>query len=196
LEFNAKLSSRLPRDRMVMEPDGSWYRECTPSWLPSYLAGVRWINADEEFTFGAIGDQQLAIYDVKTQNDLLGVQVGLELTEQHCRWNWGATAKLGGYVNFVEQQTTYDAILGGATVVARNEIATDEQLTLGVDVQIKASYQIRPNLALRVGYEFTYLQGMALAPQQVEFNAAAAPVLRSGNHYFLDGGNIGIEWVW
>jgi hypothetical protein len=199
LEINAKLSSRLPRDRMVMEPDGSWYRECTSSWLPSYIAGVRWINAEEQFTFGAIGAlpaQQLALYDITTQNDLLGVQLGLELTEQHCRWNWGASAKLGGYVNIVEQHTTYDAFIGTTTLAARDELATDATMTIGIDVNLKASYQIRPNLALKVGYEFIWLQGMALAPQQLEFNTAAAPVLRTGNHYFLDGGNIGIEWVW
>jgi hypothetical protein len=195
LEINAKLSSRLPRDRMVMGPDGSWVRECTPSWLPSYMAGVRWINAEEQFSFGAIGPQQFALYDITTQNDLLGVQLGLELTEQHCRWNWGATGKLGGYVNFAEQHTLYDSQVGAQTFT-RDELKTDEELTLGLELNLRASYQIRPNLALRVGYNFMYLQGLALGPQQLEFNTANTPILRTGNHYFLDGGNIGIEWVW
>ncbi|MEX0585185.1 MAG: hypothetical protein WD176_00985, partial [Pirellulales bacterium] len=195
VEINAKLSSRLPRDRMVLQPDGHWYRECTPSWLPTYLAGIRWINAEEQFAFGAIGPQQFALYDITTHNDLLGVQLGFEMFEQHCRWNWGGTVKVGGYVNFADQHTVYDANVGGFAF-NRDEMKSGEQLSLAIELNLRASYQLRPNLAIRIGYDFMFLQGLALGPQQLEFNTATAPVLRTGNHYFLDGGMLGLEWVW
>ena len=57
-------------------------------------------------------------------------------------------------------------------------------------------YQLRPNLAIRASYDFTWIQGVALAPEQATFNSAAPEVVNVGGSMLLQGGSIGFEWVW
>ncbi len=206
-EMNAKISRRLGRDRMVLKPDGRWERQCDPGRTPTFLAGFRAITIDEEFSFdaqrtGFVGDPDLpnafGTYDIDAQNRLFGLQLGAELIQQHCNWSFGVRGKLGGYANFVDQTTQVrvsDTRPGLASSV-RDEQASDVQLAMGAELGLVGTYQIRPNIAFRAAYDFIYLQGLALAPQQLDFNTAPQPNVRSGSHQFLNGGTVGLEFVW
>jgi hypothetical protein len=213
-EINAKIARRLGRDRLVLQPNGEWTRECNPGLLPSFLAGVRMISIDEDFKFEAqrtpfsnnlsIGGAPIALpaadgrYAIETSNRLFGVQVGADLVEQRCNWSFGVRSKIGGYYNFAEQSSVVriNDTAGGFTTQTRDERASDEQLTLAVELGLVGSYQLRPNVAIRGGYDFMWLQGLALAPEQLDFNAAPIPNVRTGSHHLYDGMSLGIEWVW
>ncbi|HEU4766476.1 MAG TPA: hypothetical protein VFS77_03855, partial [Pyrinomonadaceae bacterium] len=109
---------------------------------------------------------------------------------------YGVRGKLGGYANFVEQHSVVvinDPVLGD---VNRDERASDVQMTLGAELGLVGTYQFRPNIAFRASYDFMYLQGLALGPQQLDFNGAPVPNVRSGSHIFFNGGSVGLEVVW
>ena len=42
----------------------------------------------------AVGD-----YDIVSHNNLLGLQIGAEMSFRTCRWAWGVHGKLGPYIN-------------------------------------------------------------------------------------------------
>jgi hypothetical protein len=206
-EMNAKISRRLGRDRMVLKPDGRWERQCDPGRTPTFLAGFRAITIDEEFSFdaqrtGFVGNPNLpnafGTYDIDAQNRMFGLQLGAELIQQHCNWSFGVRGKLGGYVNFVDQttQVRVSDTRPGLVSSVRDEEASDVQMAMGAELGLVGTYQIRPNIAFRASYDFIYLQGLALAPEQLDFNTASLPEVRSGSHYFLNGGTVGFEFVW
>lgn len=206
-EVNAKISRRLGRDQMVLTPDGHWERQCAPGKTPTFLGGFRIITIDEEFSFDAQRTGLSSItnlpdasgtYDIDAQNRLFGLQLGAEMIQQHCNWSFGVGGKIGGYANFVDQTTTVRVsdTRTGLSSSSRDESASDVQMALGAELKLLGTYQIRPNIALRCSYDFIYLQGLALAPQQLDFNAAPQPNVRSGAHQFLNGGSVGLEIVW
>lgn len=213
-EINAKIARRLGRDRMILKPDGHWERQCDPGKTPTFLAGFRTIHIGEDFSFTAqraaktlrnssntadvILPDASGLYDIGTQNRLFGLQLGAELFNQHCQFSWGVRGKVGGYANFTEQETTVRVsdTFTGLSSSTRDERATDVQMALACELGLTGTYQIRPNIALRCSYDFIYLQGLALAPQQLDFNAAPQPNVRSGAHQFLNGGSVGLEIVW
>jgi hypothetical protein len=215
-EVNAKIARRLGRDRMVLKPDGHWERQCDPGKTPTFLAGFRTIHITEDFAFTA-QRSQITVDDIRvgpvvpinlpsadgryaidTENRLFGIQLGAELYNQHCNFSWGVRGKVGGYANFAEQNTTVRVTDPFVEVFesSRDETATDTQLALGIELGLVGTYQIRPNLALKCGYDFMFLQGLALAPEQLDFNQAPTPNVRTGSHYFMNGGSIGLELVW
>lgn len=206
-EVNAKISRRLGRDQMVLTPNGQWERQCAPGKTPTFLGGFRIITIDEEFSFDAQREGLSSItnlpdasgtYDIDAQNRLFGLQLGAEMIQQHCNWSFGVGGKIGGYANFADQTTTVrisDARVGLSSS-NRDESASDVQMALGAELKLLGTYQFRPNVALRCSYDFIYLQGLALAPQQLDFNAAPQPNVRSGAHQFLNGGSVGLEVVW
>jgi hypothetical protein len=205
-ELNRKLRFRLGRDRLILNPEGEWQRECNPGWTPSFFGGVRVLNVDENFAFVSFGtnangvsapEEENARYEIKTNNDLVGLQIGAELFEQHCNWSVGVRGKLGGLVNFAGQQSFLQITsLQNPIDFPEFREASDTQLAFMAELGIVASYQLQPNVALRASYDFMYLQGLALAPQQMQMNFAAPPKLTSGSHIFYDGASVGLEIVW
>ena len=197
-EVNLRRQDRLGRDQMVYTPDGSWTRHATPRRIWSLLAGMRYINYDEAFEFNSVdtvfnvGDMGSLVID--SQNDMFGFQVGAEWTEQFETWSWGLRGKLGSFVNFADQQTVLTTTPDDAIERARG--ARDEQLTMLAEFGMVARYQVRPNLALRASYDFSWFQGVALAPEQATFNSASPEVVNVGGNVLLQGGSVGFEWVW
>jgi hypothetical protein len=202
-ELNYKLRFRLSRDRLVLSPEGEWQRECTPGWTPSFLGGVRVITVDETFGLGSVGFQptdgsppDTARYDIRTNNNLVGLQIGAELLEQHCNWSVGVRTKLGGLVNFASQESLLQINVDPPPDFPEFREASDTQLGFLAELGLVASYHFRPNIALRASYDFLYVQGLALGPQQLQFNFADPPDVVSGNHIFYDGASVGLEIVW
>ncbi|MCH8923746.1 MAG: BBP7 family outer membrane beta-barrel protein [Planctomycetes bacterium] len=199
-EINVRMQDRLGRDQMVYTPDGRWTRHATPRRNWSFLGGIRYINYDEAFSFNSTNPDFLSFgatsgsLDIQSQNNLFGLHVGAEWTEQFETWSWGLRGKLGSFVNFADQQSVI--VTTPADAIERARSADDEQLTMLVEFGMIARYQVRPNLALRASYDFMWLQGVALAPEQATFNSAAPEVVNVGGNILFQGGSVGFEMVW
>ena len=117
----------------------------------------------------AVGD-----YDIVTHNGLLGLQIGADMTFRQCRWAWGIESKVGPYINFGNQTSTIDAaVLDGPARPAYDQqlAANPYQAALIGEVGFQATYKFRPNLMGRAAYDFMWISGVALAPEQLQFVA-------------------------
>lgn len=100
-EVNLRFRPRGRPDRLVLRPDGSWRRECQPGWQWAYLVGLRVTTVDESFSLHSEGDifynslshNVSGDYTSRTQNDLIGLQVGFEAMQRQCKYSSGRSGK-------------------------------------------------------------------------------------------------------
>jgi len=163
------------------------------SWL-SWLVGFRWVelyeNLDLHFTAPlATGDLRF-----QTANRLYGGQAGASAL----LWNRGAlrvdsVLKAGLYGNAASNQFLLTQSIGPAFRAAdqRGQVAF-----LG-DISIVGVYQWTDNIALRGGYQLLWLDGVALAPDQIAAtHAITANGIDTTGDSFYHGALLGLEVAW
>ncbi|MFZ5832497.1 MAG: hypothetical protein ACOY3P_20615 [Planctomycetota bacterium] len=203
-EWNLRFAPRGRNDRLVLHPDGQWRRECQPGCYVSYLAGVRFVSLDESSHFSSRGviDDDGALssiagdYDVFSQNDMLGVQGGIDVTWRRCRADWGVRAKGAALVNWSQQLSaigTSDPIFVDLSDVLE---ASDDEAAFIAEVQFHASYRLRPNLIVSARYDLMWMFGMALAPEQMVFETDPVARVDSDGEIFINGLTLAAEVTW
>ena len=92
-ELNGRFTPRAEPDRLVLQPNGKWRRECKPGTYMSYLYGIRFFQENETFHFHGQsttnGVTDTGDYNISSHNCLLGFQIGADLAFRKCRWEWG-----------------------------------------------------------------------------------------------------------
>ncbi|MGW8257410.1 MAG: BBP7 family outer membrane beta-barrel protein [Thermoguttaceae bacterium] len=215
-ELNLRLRPRGRPDQLVLHPSGRWRRECQPGTYLSYLVGIRYITLGEGMHWHSEGNIQYSEttstgplvdhpisgdYDVKTENDLLGFQIGADLMFRRCKWSWGVEAKIGPYVNFardVQSILTSAPFDPYATVdidTGRLE-AQKQNASLVGEIKFLASYRFRPNLIGHASYEFMWMSGLALGPEQIQLVTNPLAHINTNGSVFLNGVSLGLEWCW
>jgi hypothetical protein len=208
-ELNLRFSPRGRPDRLVLHPSGRWRRECQPGRHYSYLFGVRVMSIDEGFTWESQGAFEVngfpystvgAAYLVSSYNDLVGLQFGAELMERNCRYSWGLRAKAGPYINFGSQisQVLTDAAgdpYATTFLNYRRSASKDDAAFIG-EVGLVGTYQFSPNMALRASYDFMWVVGLALAPEQLSFQTDPPKKVNMDGMGYYHGLSLGFEWSW
>jgi hypothetical protein len=206
-EVNGRINPRGEPDRLTLQPNGKWRRECQPGTYMSYLYGLRFMQIDETFRFSSRSqffDRDLQIqtasgnYDIVTHNNLLGLQIGADMTFRKCRWAWGVESKLGPFANFSDQTSTIEAEIDGQPggAVHQRLIASRCQAALIGEVGFQATYKFRPNLVGRAAYDFMWVTALALAPEQLQFSADPDERINVNGSIFSQGVSLGLEWLW
>jgi hypothetical protein len=208
-ELNLRLCPRGRPDQLVLHPNGRWRRECQPGMLMSYLVGIRYMTIGDGFLLHSQGtvdvnDQSFATsadQNVQTQNDLLGLQFGAAFNFQHCNWDWNAHVKVGPYLNFADNdQIIVNHVPDGyplSDVLFNDHFFVRRQKAAFVgEVGFSADYKFRPNLIGRAGYDFMWVTGLALAPEQVEFSYAPVGKINCNGSILAHGIELGLEWRW
>lgn len=206
-EWNYNVAQRMRKDRMELDPSGEWVRRATPGWAWSWLAGLRYFDLEERLDWFATdiasidttdGDTD-GVYDIDTSNNLFGLQLGGGLTFDHDRWNVTLSTKHGFFVNDARATTslTYTDPDNDPTIRLNNY--TTDLHENGVSYMatgaITGRYHLRPNISLRAGWEFMYVTGLALAPNQANFNPALAQLGLTGDAFY-HGVSAGTEFFW
>jgi hypothetical protein len=221
VETDLRLRHRPDKDRLVMSPDGTWTRQYTSSYVPSLLLGLRYISLNEDYSFFSrsfgetlnpdeevipISENEFrGDYNISTQNDLLGIQIGGDLINQRERWYWGVRGKAGAFINFAEQFTVAQfndlrATGPGAPgdpsidVTPRVEEASRANEAFFGEVSVMTAYHFTPNFTARASYDFMWLAGVALAPDQFTFIETNR--LSLDGLIFYQGLSLGLEVVW
>lgn len=187
-EWNVRLEPRGRADRLVGLPNGQWRRECQQGKYISYLVGARFLLLNESLQFHGEGlfdafdtngnllssRRNTGDYGIFTHNNLLGLQCGADMSFRHCRWDWGVRGKVGPYVNFADQNShsVTNAFGDPYATQALDIHVTDrhDQVALVGEVAIYGDYRIKPNVILHSSWDFMWLTGLALAPNQLNFN--------------------------
>jgi hypothetical protein len=198
-ELNYRISWRLGRDQMVLQPGGDWVRQATPGTLFSVLSGVRVVRLNERFNYTSVStDPSLRRGKLTsfTKNDLVGLQLGGLFMQQHSNWNWGVSGKTGVYVNFTSMTSdvlTVDPVL---LELDRHDRAEEDVLSFLGELSVFGRYHIRPNASFRVAYEALWLNRIAQANQQIFLTSAPLRAVETGGSPNFMGVSFGFEATW
>jgi hypothetical protein len=209
-ELNGRLVPRGESDRVVLDPSGRWKRECQEGTYMSYLYGIRFMQIDESFLFQSQGQGQWGSdwsqeiqhangeYDAFTHNSLLGLQIGTEMTFRHCKWDWGFQAKAGPYLNFANQTSTINAYIVDGTPhdpYERRFVKDFNNAAIIGEVGVHGAYKIRPNVVAKAQYDFMWIAGVALAPEQLQMVAEPVNRINTNGSIYSHGISLGLEWM-
>jgi len=192
IEYTSVLDSwELSVRNRFAEPEGRYHG--------SFLAGFRYVRLDEQFRHFTITPTGQMDYTVRTFNDLIGFQVGGDLSLRPTpRLLIGVEGKAGIYGNPGEQQTTInaDSLVGTFT---EREINTE--IAFVGEADFFAVYNFNQRFSIRGGYQLFYLSGVALGTEN--FNPgppfvadARTPFVNVDGDLFLHGFHVGFEYVW
>lgn len=167
-----------------------------------WLAGFRYLDLPEELRIYGERDAgdppgiESGVYDIRTNNQLYGGQLGARFRCWGKKLGWEATGKLGIFGNEANQEqyvTDYpDFELRPTTGADGCEVAFVGDLNLSL------IYRLSDVWSLRGGYNLIWISGVALAPDQLDFSGTlpAGDRLHSNGSLFLHGVSCGVEARW
>ncbi|MGA2061134.1 MAG: BBP7 family outer membrane beta-barrel protein [Thermoguttaceae bacterium] len=193
------VSTNPPDEPMQFEYSSKLYNaEFNVRWNPycrvTLLAGFRWLELREDLDGGNVYEGVTppilySFWDTNTNNNLYGFQIGADglIFDRGC-FSIDGLVKAGIFGNHAEQ-STIAAGLGPFTA------STNHTAFLG-EVGLQCKYQATCHLTLRAGYEAIWLQGVALAPGQIdETNIVSGDVgINSNSGVFYHGATAGLEY--
>ena len=177
----------------------------------SCLAGIRYVRLAEEFDYasevqdhadpingGNTGDSSM-LYSTDTDNDLIGFQIGGELTG--CILPGlliGTDIKAGIYGNSAKQGTVVRSTGLNNDVI---EFADSDEAAFVGEFGIFLMHQIHPLVKIRGGYSLLVVDGVALATENFNpespFTGADRTVsINDNGNAFYHGGLLGLELGW
>lgn len=163
----------------------------------AWLVGFRYVSLNEDFDLrGTDFDTGTSDYFVRATNNLFGGQLGTRLVAHRGAWSWEATAKAGLYGNAANQSQFVADFPPGFFLRSRVGDAGGSVAFLG-DLNLTGSYHINSTWSLRAGYNLLWIEGVALASQQLDFTdtATSGTTLDFGG-LFAHGLNLGLEARW
>ena len=117
----------------------------------------------------------------------------------------GVKAKVGPYINFsdmIREISVYneDIDTNGVRTVTSNFTDTgsarrDVAALIG-EVGLHGSYKIHPNLIMRGSYDFLWMTGLALAPEQLIFVPVPANKVNNNGNVYSHGLSLTMECSW
>lgn len=135
----------------------------------SGIFGFRFFHWDEGFSLAMTNSHDTSHYIIHTENRVLGLQVGFDF-RMNLRRNvhFDLLAKAGAMANSAEQ----DQFLGDFNDLLAVRSSQKQKWQAGVFTDVAAQLALQPLhwFSLRVGYEMLFLNGLALAPEQVSFS--------------------------
>jgi hypothetical protein len=166
-----------------------------PRW--KWIAGVRMLELDEHldslFTDpnGNAGDFK---YNVATRNRMYGFQLGGELDLiSGCRWCVRGFLKGGIYDNEANNSSAFDCLTDAECSwdAGQNKSRTAFMGETGISVK----YCICENLAIRADYRAVWVDGVALASEQINAtNYLEGTGVSTSGDVFYHGGFLGLEY--
>ena len=178
------------------------YRRGSFDWL----AGFRWAGLDEsaglELTGGGFPGQPFpgpSSYDVRSTTNFFGAQIGGRGRMEWDRWaidGWAKAALAGTAMS--QSADPIVSVFNPSDQIRPALSATEGGVGFIGDINLNLSYRISDAWRLRTGYNFLWLTGVALAPNQFDFGASptSGTGLAGGAGVFLHGANIGLETAW
>lgn len=173
-------------------------RDCCGGQSIELITGFRFLDLDENFGITAFDSaESTSAYRVSTDNDLYGTQIGARYRICRGSWNWEATGKTGIYANHMTQEQA--PIIDFPNFEFRSGRSSDEtDVAFVSDLNLTAIYQLNCVWGARIGYNVIWLEGVALAPDQIDFTNTqrSGRQLVDGGGVFLHGVNVGLEARW
>lgn len=163
----------------------------------TWFSGFRYLNFGERFNMSAQrtvgGAIESGSYNIRTTNHLYGGQLGARVRRTHGRIGWEGSGAAGVYLNNSEQS---QSVIDFPNFTLRNVSRSENGAAFVGDVNLSGIYRLTNAWNLRAGYNVIWIQGLALAPDQLDSDFAAATGgsnLNNDGGLLLHGINVGIE---
>jgi hypothetical protein len=170
-----------------------------------FLGGFRVLQVQEMLDInGGTTGVETSDYVIHTMNNLYGSQIGARGQWQIWRMTFDAQCKAGLFENYTNQQQTIGDI--GNTISYRDTNGTKNDPAFVGEVGVEMTLPVSSWLTARMGYTAVWIQEVALAPNQLSFdagdptaitpsaNAGTGVNMRSG--IILHGFTAGFEARW
>lgn len=213
IEGDYAVRTRMSRDQMELRPNGEWVRTANPTRTYSFLTGVRYMRLNETLNIGAAGIPNTLVgspdplltgnYFVRTNNDLLGGQLGTGFAYETARWSLGTSVKGGAFWNRMDLRSRFEVGSQDTNILNSGQVVNsrEDNISFIGEFQVLGKWHLRPNMSIRAGFEVLYVDSIALAPHQVNFvrqpidglgNTGYTPIAGDGD-IFCMGSSLGIE---
>jgi hypothetical protein len=171
-------------------------------WNPcnriNLLAGFRWLELRERLT-GILTPPTFSweppFWNTDTRNNLYGFQIGADgKLLDYGRFSINSLIKAGIYENQADQLTEVSIFK-----VARPALASTKRAAFVGEIDLQCRYQVTNRLAFKAGYEAKWLQGVALAPGQIQetytipLDIVESRGINCNGGVFLHGATAGLE---
>ena len=165
-------------------------------WAP--FVGFRYLNFNEDFDLSSTDFQEgTSVYEVNTRNNLFGGQLGGRYRISQGEWSYEAVGKAGIFANAAEQNAP--AIVDFLDVERRPaQSESGGNVAFVGEINLTGIYHINEVWGLRAGYNLMWLEGVALAPDQLDFTDTpdSGTGLDTSGGVFLHGLSAGLEARW
>jgi hypothetical protein len=167
-------------------------RRAHNDWI-TWIVGFRALQIDELLAADiAVGP---SAHSVATQNRLYGGQIGLDalLFDGEC-WYVNAVGKVGIFGNSADQVTRTTNIGGALPFITY----TGNQTSFVGEFGVNAGYRMSERWSLLAGYNLLWINGVAVAPDQLAATNLTTGVgtLATNGNLFYHGVNVGLEYGW
>ena len=161
------------------------------------VAGFRWIELRDELHTLAIAPEVIDMYTVDTNNQMYGFQLGADtrLWDHQGRFQIDGIFRAGILFNNADQNMVAP-ILRPFEPAAVSEITAKEDHTAFVgEIGLRGNLQIWRGLYATGGYSILWLDGLALAPDQIPHTSLLTPPfadLDTGGTLYFHGATVGL----
>jgi len=173
------------------------FRYTMSDWL-TLLAGFRYVELNERSLAMALdlGGGATADFSVSAFNALYGFQVGADalLWSRGGRLRLEGTGRIGAYNNRASNRSSL-VLTGGPDYLA--SAATDHAALVG-ELGLSLVYQFTPRFGARAGYELLWIDGAALASEQLAATRLADGIgdIDPLGSAFFHGATVSLEYTW
>lgn len=163
-----------------------------------WFCGFRYLNLGERLNISAQRTVNNAVesgsYNLRTNNNLYGLQIGGRMRRTQGRIGWEAGGKAGIFGNDSRQS---QSVTDFPDFALRPAVSNSSGTVAFVgETNLTALYRLTNVWNLRAGYNVMWIEGVALAPDQLDFDFAAAQGgsgLRNDGGMLLHGVSFGVE---
>ncbi|MCC7085376.1 MAG: hypothetical protein IT427_10250 [Pirellulales bacterium] len=174
-------------------------RAADDGWIQP-LAGFRWVRLSETYDVSGLWNVGLGPLPYQlnyhTQNDLYGGQIGANaiLWDRGGPLRVNVVGKAGVYLGHASNDAGFD---GSPIISLQTQSVTDRCSFFG-ELGLNASWRFNSTWALRGGYQVYWLEGVAMAPNQVLSTdlAGQGGGINGAGGLFLHGAHVGLEATW
>jgi hypothetical protein len=173
----------------------NYYHRIGCSFL-ELLAGFRYFNLSENFNIQTVdSDAQRSDYNVRTNNNLYGGQIGGRWRCQIGVLGLDFVGKAGVFGNDASQRTFVGDFNNSFTF--RDSHTGRCQAAFIGELGLNATVRLTQHIFVRAGYNILWLEGIARAADQLDFTdtPTSGTALHAGSA-LVHGANVGMEVRW
>ncbi len=175
------------------------YRQSVYRPYLTLIAGFRWLDLSDDLDVDRTAPVQQDLFTIDTDNHMYGFQTGFDMALWTYGWRFyiDSTLRAGIFYNRADQSTHAPFFTPVPGFVDRLSAQANHTSFFG-ELGIHGAYRLTNRIWIRAGYRLMWLEGVALAPNQIPVNSLIGPgtaALDTGGSLFFEGATLGVSFT-